>query len=101
MATASKHVLAAWPGTHEPTPADLDDQPGVLVLPDGWERATAGGRYLKCRIGFSGICCVFVQPDGITQSLPSEAYGGVLAREIAARLVEAAGLYEQLKAGAR
>jgi len=114
IATGITILLAAWPGTHAPVEADLTDPqpapdladcerrtPGALVLPDGWKRH--GDTSLSVYVlgsddrGYE----VSAELDGIDLNWWETRIGTGDARALAARLVEAAGMVEQLRAGAR
>lgn len=116
IATGMDEVLAAWPGTHEPTLADLDDpapddagQPPALVLPDGWERVNYSrgsrvGELSYCLRQASGLCeedfYANPEPNGMVE-MSGLAFELDEAKEVHARLGEAIRITEQLRAGAR
>lgn len=102
-------VAAAWPGTHEPTLADLDDpkpaaeQTPTLTLPAGWERVDKkDGTLSYCVRSDERLPDIYA--DAEDDGVEWDGSGGATtedARTFAARLVEAAGIVEQLRAGAR
>jgi hypothetical protein len=83
------------------TATTATEQPPALVLPDGWMRR---GAYYYAETA-PGVESVIVTPMGYLETPsaitvhPEDAAG--VASALAARLVEAAGIVEQLRAGAR
>jgi hypothetical protein len=77
---------------------ELASDPPALRLPDGWERTGDGD--LRCQVGF-GDHAITVRPEMSIRIDVPYALTVPSARHIAARLVEAADIVEQFRAGAR
>jgi len=115
IATGVLDMFAAWPGVHVPVQADLGSPPLVTVeegtkpappiLPDGWEVSQSMDSYSVEALRDQGedhaVSGVFVYAsrkgvgDGAGEIEPEQA------RALAARMVEAADIVDQIRNGAR
>jgi hypothetical protein len=110
IATGVLDMLAAWPGVHVPVRADLGHpavtveegtKPAPPILPDGWEVSQAMDSYIAEAGKDLGLDGVFVYAsrkgvgDGAGEIEPEQA------RALAARMVEAADIVDQIRNGAR
>lgn len=103
MTAAERATDAARAGAAEHR-AQTEPEPGVLVLPDGWRRQDGpGGLYCQADLfDERERVMVYADREGVlTAGRIRREHSADDARALAARLVEAAGIVEQLRAGAR
>lgn len=114
IAAGDARIVAAWPGTHAPTLDDLGptpdtqqpaEQPPALVLPAGWQKVAEtlrSGPYY--RVYVPGVGHLDADRDGVTPTPDPDADDEItdmdIVREHARALDEAAGIVDQLLAGA-